>query len=760
MIAPLRCALALLTPVCLVAFGPMARAEDGPAPLQAEGEVEIEALARPQARAVRIERAPVIDGRLDEPEWALADVIDDLRLTEPIEGAPASEDTEIRILYDQSYLYVGVRAHDREPEGIVATALMRDASHRGDDRFMLMIDTFRERRAGYVFSVTPTGSRWDSLLEDNRGFNMQWDGIWYASSRIDEGGWWTEIAIPFKTLNFDPDGDTWGLQLARGIARRNESSRWATIDQDVFLFDVAHFGDLSGLQGLGQGLGLDVVPSLVIRQNRDNEDGSVPGNPDPASRVTDKVDPAVDIFYKITPSLTSVLTANTDFSDATPDKRRANLTRFSLFFPEQRDFFLQDSGIFRFGDFGFSGSREGSPPRVNGQPFFSRRIGIEEGGPLDIRVGGKLVGRMGPVNLGMLSTRVESYTDADLEKIDGKWLSVARASLNLFEESTVGLISTYGDPSANEHNKLFGADFNYRTGHFRGDQILEGKLWLQKTSSDDSDGRDAAFAARLSYPNDKWNWSVNTTKLEENFNPALGFANRTGIREYSGRLRRRWRPGGYWRTIDVEARSKVTTGSNDELESVRMVFEPITLQSDFGDFFGLRYIHRLEDLLEDFEILEGIVIPQERYRFDRVQFWLDSSRSRSVEVDLRLEYGEFFSGTRFDTKLGVLWRPNPHMFLSLEYEQFQVRLPEGDFTTRIAVVEANLSFSTSLFWTNLIQWDNETDALTFNSRLRWIIEPGRELILVLDPFFHRDDRLKLTSTETEMVAKVIWTFRY
>lgn len=740
MTRPLVLGAALLLGLGALEPGP-GRADDAsrPAPLEAPGAGR----QRPRATALRT-RAPLeVDGRLDEADWGRAQVIDDFRTTEPVEGAPLSERTELRVLYDEHQIYFGIRCFDRSPEELTATVMRRDASQRTDDRILVVIDTFHDRRTGYAFGVTPTAARWDVLLEDGGGFNPQWDGIWYAATTRDAGGWTVEMAIPFNTLNFNPGGAVWGLNFGRGIPRSNEFARWAAVDQDVFFFDVAHFGDLEGLAGLEQGIGLDVVPALVVRHDRDNA----------RSRTTEHVDPAVDAFYKITPSLTGVLTANTDFSDAPPDDREINLTRFSLFFPERRDFFLQDSGIFRFADFGLETANK--PSQVNGQPFFSRRIGIDEQGPLDLRIGGKLTGRVGPVNLGLLSTRVESH-----DAVDGKWLSVARASVNLFEESMAGVIATYGNPSQNEHNKLLGADFNYRTSHAFDDQILEGTLWVQKTSSPESDDRDAAFGAALTFPNDRWNWRLRAIEIQENFEPTLGFVNRRAIRSYTGRLRRRWRPGGELRRVDVGVDGELVTGTDNDLQTLVLGVDLPEIATDFGDFMLLRAFARREELLEDFEILEGVVIPRDNYRFERVRLELQSSRNRPLEVGLTLEHGGFFSGTRFDLIGRLSYHPSPHLLLGLEYEQAAVRLPEGDFTTRIVRANADFAFSPSLSWTNLVQWDNLTEDVTVNSRLRWIVQPGRELVLVFDPFFTRDDRLELTATTTAAVVKVFWTLRF
>ena len=717
-----------------------AKTAQGPSPSTPEEDE----LQRPFLRAERTAVPPIIDGDLTDEVWTLGAPIRDLFVDQPVEGDPLPQKTEIRILYDDDALYVAAWCYDTEPDEITASLMRRDASPRNQDFIMILLDPFGERRSGYVFAVTPITTLWDALIEEAGSVNREWDSIWYAQARRNGEGWVVEIAIPLKSLNFPEDRSTWGFNIARGIARYNQTGRWANALPHAFLFDPGYFGDLGGLEGLEQGLGIDAVPALALRQIRNNSE----------SRVNEEADPSLDLFYKITPSLTSVLTVNTDFSEAEPDKRRANLTRFSLFFPEQRNFFLQDAGIFNFGDFGtFRGPNTRS--KVNGQPFFSRRIALDEDGPLSLRIGGKTTGRIGPLNVGMLSTRVEGHGE-----VNGKWLSVARGYLNVLEESRLGFIATYGSPDTNEHNKLYGGDFNYRSSSFLGDKILEGSLWAQKTSSPESKDRDAALGASLTYPNDRWNWRASATEIQADFNPALGFANRRGIREYQGSLKRRFRPGGTIRRVDVGGDVELITGTDNDFESLTLNADLFFMETEKGDEGRVRVVYRREDLLEDFEIREGIIIPKDHYRFDRYNLKLDTSRYRQAELTVELEFGQFFTGTRVDILTSFEYRPSPHFSLLAEYEQFQVRLPEGDFTTRIARLGIDVAFSATISWRNLIQWDNETDELTVNSRFRWIIKPGRELFVILDPSFLREDRLRLTSTTTDLVLKLLWTFRF
>ncbi len=296
----------------------------------------------PVSSVLKTETAPVIDGVLDEAVWAGAPVIDSFRQVDPIEGADPSQRTEVRLLYDEDYFYVGVHCFDDDPGSIVAKEMQRDASQGNGDSFSFTIDTFNDQRNGYFFQTNPLGARQDGLIDQGRNVRLDWDGIWFAKASRDDLGWHAEIAIPFKTVSFDPNNPSWGFNAQRFIRRVNESSRWAAINNSRGVASLADAGVIEGLVGLHQGIGLDVKPFVTATTSGDG------------SHYADStvVEPGVDIFWKPDPSLTFVATVNTDFAETDVDDRQINLTRFPLFFPEKRDFFLQDAGIFRFGGLG------------------------------------------------------------------------------------------------------------------------------------------------------------------------------------------------------------------------------------------------------------------------------------------------------------------------------------------------------------------------------------------------------------------------
>jgi hypothetical protein len=691
--------------------------------------------APPAADVVRAVVPPVIDGRLDDPAWREAAVLDGFRQVEPVEGGPPSERTEVLLLYDADFLYVAFRCLDRDPDAIVGTQMRRDADLDPDDRVRFVIDTFLDRRNGFLFEMNPVGAKSDALVENNTNLRRDWDGIWYGRASIDDEGWVAEMAIPAKTISFDPAGTRWGFNAERFIRRRNEQVRWASPSQNIRIQSVADAGIIEGLEDLEQGIGLDVKPFGLLRYERNDD----------RDRERVEADAGVDLFYKLSPASTLAITVNTDFAETEVDERRINLTRFPLFFPEKRDFFLQDAGIFSFGGI-----------FRNPLPFQSRRIGLGPGGEVrDILAGAKLTGRFDDLNVGILDVVMQ-----DDDELGQKNFFVARPSLNVLDESSIGAIVTSGDPDSDGDNTLAGADFNYRTSSFDGDKVVEGNLWLQYSDTTDA-GDDTSWGFKLRYPNDRIRWDVGYTRIGDEFEAALGFVPRPAIHEYFGGWRYRWRPADdRIRRIDAGLRGMWVTDLDDRTESQELSLELLEIETEAGDVLTVEYDNEREVLVEPFEIFEDVTIPVGDYRFQSVSAGLFSSEGRPVSVNLFVRHGEFYSGHRTDVEVGVDWRASRHLTLGVEYEQNDVDLDEGDFTTRVARGRANVFFTPDLSWQTFAQYDNVSDTFGINSRVRWIIEPGREIFFVVNHGFTIDDDDRIRSGATEITTKLGWTFRF
>ena len=679
--------------------------------------------------------APVIDGVLDDAVWARATRIDDLHQFQPIDHGEPSEKSEFFIFYDEDFLYVGARLYDSDPAAIRARQLVQGQTLQFDDAIEFLLDPFETRRTGYSFQLNPNGIRRDGVYESATEINRDWDGIWQAQAKIDELGWTAEIAIPFKTLNFDADSSKWGFTVARTIARKKEEIAWSSFDRAI---NPGSAGFLDCISGIRQGRGLDVVPSVAVNQSKDFTAGS----------SSSGLEPSLDAYFKITPSLTAALTLNTDFSATEVDDRQVNLTRFSLFLPEKRQFFNQDLDIFSFG-----GLEE------NGRPFFSRRLGLSESGePVDILAGGKLSGRIGRWNIGVLDVLQDEFGDVDKANV-----FVGRAAANILQESSVGLIYTNGNPQADEDNQLFGVDFRYRNTRAIPGNTIQGVAWYQQSDTEGINSDEQAYGWRVEYPNsERWFGELGQWAIEENFNPAVGFVNRSDIAGTKAELGYTFTPNGkFLRNVTFKSIFENIDNTDGALESRELVVEPFSVETQFGDFFEIRLRQLDEVLVEDFEISPGIIIGAGAYSFDRVQFFLESALERRFAVTFDIDTGDFYDGDLLKIGGDLNWRPNRHLFFQFGYEFNDVELPQGSFITRLLRLRADVAISARWSWLNVLQYDNVTETAGFNSRLRFNPQAGQDMFIVLNRQFNIDPLSRHASSATsEIVLKFRYTFRF
>jgi len=681
----------------------------------------------------RTNSAPVIDGQLDDGVWKNATAIDDFHQTTPSDGATPTESTVVWVTYDDEYLYIAAHLKDSDPAEIRAKQMIQGKLFHSDDRFWVTLDSFNTKRNDYFFQVNANGIRREALRENNARFIEEWSAIWLAESKVHEDGWATEIAIPFKSISFDPRSDTWGINFGRGIVRKQEFNMWSSHERQDW---PAYGGEVSGIDEIEQGLGLDIVPSVSLSQSRD----LVLGENDSG------LEPSLDARYRITPSLSATITVNTDFSTAEVDEQQIALDRFSLFFPEKRDFFLQDAGIFEFGNID-----------TNGRPFFSRRIGLsEDGEAVGIEFGAKLTGRVGDFNIGALSIRQEAYDD-----IEAKDLFVARGSYNVLDESAVGFIMTHGDPTSNETNSVVGLDFLYRNSNGPFGEILTGEFWAQQSDSSDLDGDDQAFGAHLEIPSDVLMAYVSGQHIEENFRPALGFVNRTGIQRFDAGLRYRTRPEtGRWRAINNRIDFIHVVDMEGATLSQRTAIRPVSFYSHTDDFLFVEWARNKENVLEDFELFGQLNVPAGFYEFDRYRAEISTGRQRPLRVVLSVQDGGFFGGDRLEKFVEFEWRQSAFFFLSMALTENVVEMPSGNFTSHLASLRSDIAFNSRWSWSNLFQYDNSSEALGVNSRLRYMPEAGKEMVFVVNHGASLDSSNQWASTHNELNLKVSYTFRY
>jgi len=686
-----------------------------------------------EAHALAVTTPPVVDGVLNDEVWSQAKPFDNFTQVDPVEGATPSQRTQVRIVYDADNLYIGVRSFDDHPELIVGKELRRDAGLNSDDRISISIDSFGTSRDGFFFQLSVTGARRDGLVENNRRIRIEWDGIWWGKTSIDDAGWSAEFRIPFKTLSFNPAIDAWGFNIERTIRRTNERDRWATPLLNSSIRRLADAGALLDLDNLRQGLGLDVRPAAAYSYR---DDGVL------------KFDPSLDVFYKITPSIQATLTLSTDFAETEVDDRQVNLTRFSLFFPEKRAFFLQDAGLFEFGGI-----------RRSPLPFFSRRIGIVNGAEKGILGGFKLTGRTDALSFGLLNVQMK-----DDDVLGKKNLTVARARYNLTDTTAVGLIATHGDPGTTGDNSVVGADFDFFLPTFKGDNTLQGSAYFLRSASSGSDadsgGDGSAFGARISYPNEPWSFNVFFGQVDKGFNPALGFAPRRGEREFGGSTRYRWRPNRFGiRRIDLNLSAFLNTDLSGNLTSADMDLPRVQIEDQIGDRFEAQFTLRQERVTNPFEISDGVVVPIGSNYFKRYGFTFSTAPSRPVSGRIEAFGGGFFDGRRQNYTLALDLRPSKNVFFSVELTQDVVDLEEGSFITRIGRLRFNINLTPDISWSNFIQYDNVSDTAGLNSRFRWTIRPGSDFFVVLNQGFTvSPDRFSLD--QTQVTTKIGWTFRF
>ena len=718
-LAPLACSLKAVLCV-LVVVAAFARHADAQVPV---------------AKASRTDERIRIDGRLDEPAWQNASPIGPLLQAQPDEEVAATEETTVRVLYDASALYFGIACLDRNPSGIVSTQLARDGDLEVDDHVVVVLGPFFDHRNGFFFAVNPGGARIDGQISNNAEHpTLDWDGIWNAGARIVPEGWVVEIVIPFKTLRFKPGQTTWGLNIQRQIKRRNEIDRWAGPRRNVWMTNLAEAGVLEDLPVISQGRGLELRPYGLVRRS----DGQW------------EPDGGLDISKDLRPNLNGSLTLNTDFAETEVDTRQVNLTRFPLFYPEKRAFFLEGAGVFE--------TAGTSSFETDLLPFHSRRIGLYEGQEVPIIAGGKVAGRQSRYNIGFLDVQTARSDDLGLASQN---LLVARVSRDFWRQSYVGGIVTRGNPSGQGDNTLIGADARLATSTFRGDDNLSVDLFLYRTSDEFTRRTDYAGGFKLDYPNDLWDARVSWKQIGSGFWPALGFVPRTGIRKADFGVEFQPRPEKYGvRQFSFEVTSTIVTDLDNVMESWLVETSPFGVEFESGDRIHFNVSPQFERLQEPFEIFPGFVIPAGSYTWAHYSAMVETASKRPWVIQFNSGWGGFYAGTRRDLGLGLVLKPSDHLRLAFRGERNDVSLDQGDFFVQLFSTEVGINLSPNLMWASLLQYDNESRILGCQGRFRWILKPGNDLYFVINSAWLREPDHSYLSTFDSAAVKLQYTFRF
>jgi hypothetical protein len=683
-----------------------------------------------------------LDGRLDESAWMNARVVARLTQQSPNPGKPTDFETTVRILVTGDTLYLGYECFDPEPDKISIHTMQRDGFVRGDDTVTVVLDTHGDRRTGYYFQVNAAGARIDGLISDPEEPSLDWDGIWDVRTARLEHGWSAEIEIPSRSLNFSSGVKAWGLNLERFVARERITLRWTSPTLDSFITDLSRAGSLTGIEDLRQGRGLDFAPYGIGRMKSE-----FAGDP----RVRQGT-AGFDVTWRITPELASVFTFNTDFAETEVDTRQINLTRFPLFFPEKRAFFLEGANQFEFALAGESFI-----------PFFSRRIGLLEGQQIPINGGVKVNGRVGRWNLAMLDVQTR-----ETGGIPGTNLFAGRASFDVTPRFRIGTLVTNGDPSGRSSNTLTGFDAVWRTSEFRGNKNFQVGAYTAFSSGDLPDGGRGAWGFKVDYPNDLLDCFVKLDMFGEAIDPALGFLPRPGTRQYQGGCSFKPRPAdngpldwirqaffrNYYTRVD---------GVDGVNESWLYTFTPASVQLESGEELSFGFEPQYEYLREPFEISEGVVIPAGSYRFGRWVMEMETSEHRSWQIEMEASTGTFYSGRLTSVKNQFSWTSaGGRVQAGLDVENNFGRLREGHFVQRLYQPQFAFAWNPQIVFTSFIQYDTESHNLGTNTRLRWTFKPGQDLFVVWNRGWQRlptPGRLSLDPESEILAVKLRWTFR-
>ena len=706
-------------------------------------------------RAVRLEEPLVIDGSLDERVYARVPAMSGFVQQEPRAGELATEPTEVWVFFDNANVYISARLWDSHPERMVANEMRRDnrSMVSQNETFSVILDTFYDRRNGFLFRTNPLGALWDGQVTDEKNVNSDWNTIWYVKSTRLAEGWTLEMSLPFKSLRYRTGASQiWGINFERQVKWKNERSHLVPIPAAFDrrgLLKLSFAATLVGIETPTRSMNLEVKPYVSGATSTDLTADEPFANRGDANF-------GFDAKYGVTKGLIFDFTYNTDFAQVEADESQVNLTRFSLFFPEKREFFLEGQGIFNFGGrdtraFSFSG------PSDAPVMFFSRRIGLEDGNEVPILAGGRLTGRAGPYSLGFLNISTEDVVAGGVPQTN---YSVVRVKRDIFARSNIGFIGTYRNKNLDHtgSNGLFGVD-----GNFTFFENLTVDAYYARTDTAGLDQGDTSYRGAVKYDADLYGFEAEHMLVDPDFNPELGFMRRDDFRKTRVGARYSIRPASIAavRKIDFDGRYdhyQTVTGSEVETE----IFElDARIRFESGDFANVTYSNNREALFEDFEITDDIFIPVGTYRFDRVRAWMFFSGHRRLSGRVGVETGSFFGGTRTELTFRNRVEVTPQFSLEPNVAINWIDLPQGAFTTNLARLRATYTLSPRSFVGALLQYNSENGSFTTNIRFRWEYRPGSDVF-----FVYSDGRDTLSGSgvrsleNRSVIVKVTRLFRF
>jgi hypothetical protein len=663
---------------------------------------------RPVATAIHVDEAPVIDGVLDDRAWQAAMPLSNFRQAEPFEGQAASQDTDVRVLYDDTAIYVGVVLHDTDPSEIITTDTRRDSSLGDQDSFQIIFDTFRDRQNGFVFGTNAKGIQYDGQVRNQGGTSTSWDGSWDVKTAAIDNGWTAEFRIPLRTLRYGPAPQTWGVNFYRNIQRHRERAYWAPLARIYDLGRLSSAGELRGLT-LKTPRNFKVLPYVVSSANR---------NFTPGAKVDMNGDVGIDAKFGVTPSLNLDATYNTDFAQVEVDTQQINLTRFNLRFPEKRPFFLENSQLFGIG---------------KGQEldlFFSRSIGLDEnGGLVPIKGGGRLSGKAGSFNVGALNMQTD-----EVGRRPGNNFSVLRLSRELPSRSGIGAMfinksATGALPTSDHWNRTWGADAHLGLGNY-----FKSTGFAARTETPGLRGRDYAYNV-----DSEWDDGHNRVGFEygvtgEDFNPEVGFLeNEDGYRRFLFRFeatlrQTRVRNWGFRELLPhmTYTRYNYLDGGLQNAE----LHVDNHWDWENGNFISAALNGTWDGLRQPFQVYPGVIVPPGEYGGLRLYLRANTDRRKSLSSNLTWDAGRFLDGNQNSPTLRVTWRRGARFTVDSTWNYRHITLPEGVFTTNLGNARVTYNFTPSIFVQSLIQYNDRTDRWSTNLRFHWLETAGTGFFVV------------------------------
>jgi uncharacterized protein DUF5916 len=720
-------ALTCVAPVSAQQSGPSAShldvpfSYDGPAPPELPSTMVRDEEGKTTVRAIRVTTPLKIDGLLDEALYSSVTPITDFVQTEPGQGTPATAKTEVWIAFDDANVYVGIRAWDSDAGRMVVNEMRRDSNQVWNNEHVgIAFDTFYDRRNSVNFYLNPLGGRADGQVSNEGNYNGDWNPVWAFNARRNAQGWTGEIAIPFKSIRYRPGRQqVWGVQMRRTNRLKNEMSYLTRLPAGVGLngmFRLSMAATLVGIEAPGGSRPIDLKPYVTSNVTSDRT---------AAPHVNNRVgkDFGFDAKYAVTQGLVSDFTYNTDFAQVEADEQQVNLTRFSLFFPEKRDFFLENAGIFSFGGAGNNTNGTSDTPML----FYSRRIGLDQGREIPIEAGGRLTGRAGRYTLGVINMQTGSESRLGVPSTN---FAVARLRRDILRRSTVGVLATH---RSNVSGGAGSGDTLGLDGTFAFFDYLTINTYWAKTKNPGISSDDTSYRGQFNYNGDRYGLQGERMVIGDDFRPEVGFVRRGGIRKsrfqgrFSPRPRRRFkavRKFTYQANVDYFANAAGQKESRELAGEVHIDFQN-------SDRIELNVFDNFELLPAAFPIAKGVTVPAGGYNLRTYHAEMQMGQQRIAAGTAFAEFGPFYGGDRasFGYNSGRI-KINPHLALEPRIQIDRVRLPYGEFTNKLFGSRVTYTMTPTMFVSSLVQYNSSTSSLSSNVRFRWEYLPGSEVFVV------------------------------